>query len=103
MATNASDPHPAVADLRVAIRLVSRGLARAVTIAGVADPEAAAAEVAGVANGVSIEIVAPRDAASPASAIRVRRADPVPASALSDVSTGPVGQTVPLLMRRAAR
>jgi hypothetical protein len=107
MATNVNDQEArtaeaAVADLRAAIRLVSRGMARRVTIAGVVDPEAAAAAVAGAATGVSIEIVA-RDSATWASAIRVTRGTAVASATLPEVERGRVDATPPLLMSRATR
>jgi hypothetical protein len=55
-----------VTELGIAIRLVSRGLARSVMIVGIEDPEAVTAAVA-VAPGVSVEMVPP-------SAVRVTRA-----------------------------
>jgi hypothetical protein len=108
MATNVNDPELGVseaelADLRAAIRLVSRGMARRVTIAGVLDPEAAAAAIAGTVAGVSIEIVAPRDPARAPSAIRVMRATAVPSAALPESSPGPVDHGPSVLMSRPAR
>jgi hypothetical protein len=109
MATDVNDPEPgapdeaALADLRVAIRLVSRGMARRVTIAGVLDPEAATAAVAGAASGVSIEIVAPRDPTRAPSAIRVMRATAVATAALHERSPGAVDVRPSVLMSQPAR
>jgi hypothetical protein len=79
MATSASDPETsdsptAMTDLHAAVRLVARGLAAAVTIVGVPDPEAAAAAVAPSAAGIAIEVVTPVEPTRPPSTIRVRRA-----------------------------
>jgi hypothetical protein len=84
-----------VADLRVAIRLVARGLASCVTIVGVADPEAAAAAVGVAPADIWIEIVPP-------SVIRVRRLVVEPTAALEEVSRSPA-EGPRLLMSRPAR
>jgi hypothetical protein len=55
----AERPDGLVADLRVAIRMVARGLATSVTIAGVADPRGLAAAVGIDASDVAVEIVSP--------------------------------------------
>jgi Ethanolamine utilization protein EutJ (predicted chaperonin) len=85
MEARAHEPEPEsedglVMDLRVAIRLVTRGLAKSVTIAGVADPEGLAAAVGSAATEVSVEIVSP-------SVIRVTAAvaEPSVTAAVRDV------------------
>jgi hypothetical protein len=107
MATNPRNPERAssdgpVADLDAAIRLVSRGLARRVTIAGLQDAEAAAAAVAGPAGGVSIEVIAPHDPATSAWAIRVTRATAVASAALPVHPRGDIDERPSLLMTRPA-
>lgn len=63
------------ADVAAAIRIVSAGIARSVTIAGLRDAGGTAASVAAAAAsaGVSLETIPPRRPGDPASALRVRR------------------------------
>ncbi len=73
------------ADVSAAIRIVSAGLARSVTIAGLSDAGVAAASgsAAAARAGVSLETIPPRRPGDPASALRVRRlvAQPAPRAA----------------------
>jgi hypothetical protein len=65
---------PLAADLNAAIRLVSTGVARSVTVVGVADPAAAAALGAASRAGVAIAVVTAATAAGRPTAVRFTRA-----------------------------
>lgn len=77
--------HGPSADVWAAIRIVSAGIARSVTIAGLRDAGGTAASLSAAAAraGVSLETIPPRRPGDPASAVRVRRiaSKPVPAAA----------------------